>query len=118
VLEEGVPGARVIIADCPSERYVPSLIRSKALQQPHHGGDTTVVHLTPAEVGCTEWFYQMAFLEAVGHATSAVRVKSKPTVIRSHADNTDGLGMHLMEAPKVAYTACLNMSSCLMSVSG
>ena len=50
MLAEGVPGARVVIADCPSERYVPSLTRSKSLQQPNPGGTTCVVHLTPAEV--------------------------------------------------------------------
>ncbi|BDA45073.1 probable zinc phosphodiesterase ELAC protein 2 [Coccomyxa sp. Obi] len=54
VMEEGVPGARVIVADCPSQRYLPSLLRSThQFQQPESaaaGGVTCVVHLTPAEV--------------------------------------------------------------------
>ncbi len=52
-MEEGVPGARVIIADCPSQHYLPSLLRSTQFQQPETGaagGATCVVHLTPAEV--------------------------------------------------------------------
>ena len=49
VMEEGVAGARVIVADCPSSNYLPSLLRCAHFQQPG-AGVTCVVHLTPAEV--------------------------------------------------------------------
>lgn len=58
VMEEGVPGARVIVADCPSARYLPSLLRCKDFGQLAHtagaAGLTCVVHLTPAEVSLTQ----------------------------------------------------------------
>lgn len=58
VMEEGVPGARVIVADCPSARYLPSLLRCKDFGQPAQAagaaGLTCVVHLTPAEVSLTQ----------------------------------------------------------------
>ena len=57
VMEEGVPGARVIVADCPSQHYLPSLLRSTQFQQAGSaaaGGVTCVVHLTPAEVSLTD----------------------------------------------------------------
>ncbi|KAK9908066.1 hypothetical protein WJX75_002371 [Coccomyxa subellipsoidea] len=54
VMEEGVPGARVIVADCPSARYLPSLLRCKEFgqltQAAGAAGLTCVVHLTPVKV--------------------------------------------------------------------
>ena len=58
VMEEGVPGARVIVADCPSARYLPSLLRCKEFgqltQAAGAAGLTCVVHLTPVKVSLTQ----------------------------------------------------------------
>lgn len=60
VLEEAVPGARVVIVDCPSQQYLPALLRSAGLQRPGAEDDTgressstagleCIVHLAPPE---------------------------------------------------------------------
>jgi hypothetical protein len=62
VLEEGLPGARVVIVDCPSEQYLPALLQQSAQLKPP-GSEAAaaadsgkparlqcVIHLAPAEV--------------------------------------------------------------------
>ena len=61
VLEEGTPGARVVIVDCPSPEYLLALLASAALKLPdgeaaaQEGSKPAaphcIIHLAPVEVG-------------------------------------------------------------------
>lgn len=81
VMEEGVPGARVVIADCPSEHYLPALLGSTAFEPVEESsaaaGLLAIVHLTPAEVSLKKTY----FLPAALHSLHAYSVQDAPCTL-------------------------------------
>jgi hypothetical protein len=88
VMEDAQPGPLVLIADCPSEAYLPGLAQAPALQQ--HMGQAAqpgklqlLVHLAPLEVGarlpgrpfCSTGTSCRAPLHALGAAAMSAAVK-------------------------------------------
>lgn len=72
-MEEGTPGARVVVVDCPSRQYLPALLQSAALKLPEaeaaaREGSTSarlqcIIHLAPTEV-CSVWCLLICCLQA------------------------------------------------------